>query len=217
MARAQDKERRWGDLVVWGPFAPVTEADLDEVERVIGRALPADYREFVLVAHGGTLRYGVRLPPGDPDGDLAEFSDLFRAVGEGPGTLIGEWRSHPGSHLAEYFPAPVLPVARDGGGSVLMLDLREGSHGTVLAYVAPLPGWAGGDGRGHGGVVAPSWTEYLGMLTVDEDMAREVWQDARDGAEPDWLPSVTHWLDSAFPDWRSRPWASRSTSDSSDG
>jgi cell wall assembly regulator SMI1 len=207
MERDEDKERRWGNLVLWGPFAPITAADLDEVERAIGRPLPRDYRGFLEAAHGGTVQYAVRLPPDDPDGDWLEFSELFTAVGEGPGTLIGEWRSSPRNYFARFLPAPVLPVANDGGGSVLLLDLREETHGQVWAYVHGLPPWAGGDARNSGGLVAESWTEYLSMLTVNEELARDIWEDARDGAEPGWLPSVVHWLDAGLPGWRSLPWA----------
>ena len=202
-----DKERRWGDLVLWGPFSPVGDADLDAVEHAIGHRLPRDFREFVKVAHGGTIQYAVRLPPDDPDGELIEHCRLYEAVGDGPDTLIGAWRSHPSTFLHELLPWPILPVAGDGGGSELYLDLREDSLGTVWAYVHGLPAWAGGDDRDRGGVVAASWTDYLGMLVLHEDLAREIWQDARDGAEADWLPSVVHWLDAGLPGWRSRPWA----------
>jgi len=189
-------DRRWGDLVLWGPFAPVSAADLDRVEGVVGHRLPPDYREFLTVAHGGTLPYAVRLPPGDTDGDLIQFSTLFTGTGEGPETLLGEWRPQAS--------APLLPVAQDGGGSTLLLDLRDGS---VWAFVRGLPTWAGGSGQDRGGQVAGSWTRYLGMLVVDEDMAQEVWEDARNGAGPEWSASVRRWLDAGLPGWRARPWA----------
>lgn len=207
MTRDDDKERRWGHLVVWGPFTAVTDADLRRIEEVIGLPLPADYRDFLAAVHGGTLQYAVRLPPHDPGGHLVEFSQLFAAKGDGAGTLVGEWRSHPSTYLAELLPAPILPVARDGGGSMLFLDLREESHGAVWAFVHGLPAWAGGVNQDRGGVVAPSWTEYLDMLVIDEQMAEEIWTDARERAEPGWLPSVVHWLDAGIPAWRAEPWA----------
>lgn len=43
---SQLKDRRWGDLVLWGPFTAITDADLDRVEHVIGAALPDDYRSY---------------------------------------------------------------------------------------------------------------------------------------------------------------------------
>jgi hypothetical protein len=49
------------------------------------------------------------------------FSDLFDVLGDGPGTLVGEHRSHASTFMAELLPEPVLPVARTGGGSVLYL------------------------------------------------------------------------------------------------
>jgi cell wall assembly regulator SMI1 len=202
--------RHWGNVVLWGPFTPVTDTELDQVEQLIGRPLPRDYREFIAIANGGTLPYAVRLPPDEPQAGLIEFSDLYRATGDGRGTLIGEWHAFPGTFIAEQFPPPVLPVARDGGGSELLLDLRDGTHGTVLAFVHGLPAWAGGDGRDRGGVVAGSWGEYLALLTIDEEYARDVWSEARKEMAPsdlDWRTSVERWLDSGIPDWRSRPWA----------
>ena len=207
MVQPDDMARRWGSLVLWGPFTSVTDADFDRVERVVGVALPASYRSFMRIAHGGTLPYAVRLPPGDPTGDVIEFSDLYDVVGDGPGTLIGEHRTHPSTFMAESLPAPLLPVARAGGGSELYLDLRGETHGTVWAYVHGLPDWAGGDGQDRGGVVATSWDDYVEMLFIDEENAQEIWEDAIDGAEADWLPSVIDWLDAGLPGWRQLPWA----------
>lgn len=45
------------------------------------------------------------------------------------------------------------------------------------------------------------------MLEVDPQLAEEIWEDAREHAEPEWLPSVIHWLDAGLPEWRSFPWA----------
>jgi cell wall assembly regulator SMI1 len=205
---SDDMDRRWGDLVVWGPFTSITDADLDDVEQAIGVSLPDDYRRFMKVAHGGRLEYAVRLPPHDPAGSLIEFADLFTAVGDRAGTLFGEWQSHPSTFMAEVLPAPLLPVARDGGGSMLYLDMRHQTHGHVWAYVHGLPDWAGGDGRDRGGRIASSWQEYLAMLFIDEDLAQDIWEDARRGAEPDGLASVRRWLDAGLPGWQSRAWAS---------
>jgi cell wall assembly regulator SMI1 len=172
LVEPDDIARRWGNLVLWGPFTSVRETDFDRVERVVGVALPPGYRRFMKVAHGGTLQYAVRLPPDDSTGQVIEFSSLYDVVGDGSDTLIGELRAHPSTFMAEALPAPLLPVARDGGGSQLYLDVRSESHGTVWAFMHGLPHWAGGDGQDRGGVVAASWDDYLRMLFIDEEMAR---------------------------------------------
>jgi cell wall assembly regulator SMI1 len=207
LVEPDDIARRWGNLVLWGPFTSVRETDFDRVERVVGVALPPGYRRFMKVAHGGTLQYAVRLPPDDSTGQVIEFSSLYDVVGDGSDTLIGELRAHPSTFMAEALPAPLLPVARDGGGSQLYLDVRSESHGTVWAFMHGLPHWAGGDGQDRGGVVAASWDDYLRMLFIDEEMARGTWEDAVDGAEDDWLQSVIDWLDAGLPGWRNLPWA----------
>ncbi len=112
MVEPNDITRRWGTLLLWGPFTSVTDADFDAVERIIGEALPPGYRSFMKVAHGGTLPYAVvRLPPDDPTGSAIEFSDLYDVLGDGPGSLIGEYRAHPSTFMAESLPAPLLPIA----------------------------------------------------------------------------------------------------------
>ena len=94
---------------------------------------------------------------------------------------MGEYRAHPSTFMAESLPAPLLPVARDGGGSELHLDLRHETHGAVWAFVHGLPYWAGGDGQDRGGVVAGSWEDYLRVLFIDEEMAKETWPNPGDG------------------------------------
>jgi hypothetical protein len=147
-----DKERRWGRLVVWGPFIPIGDTDLDRVEQAVGWALPEAYRAFTKVAHGGTLQYAARLPPGDPNGDFVELSEMLTVTGDGWGSLVGEWASHPTTYMAEQLPAGLLPV-------------------------------------------------------ITGTMAQEICEDAKEGAEPGWLPSVVHWLDAGRPGWRWSAWA----------
>lgn len=185
----------------------MTQADLGAVERAIGHALPPQYREFMLIANGGTLPYSVRLPPDSPDGQFVSFLDLYTINGDGWGSLLGGWRFLPKTFIADQLPAGVLPVATDGGGSELFIDLREGTFGAVWAFVHGLPDWAGGDNIDRGGAVAADWQGYLDMLTVDEEYAEEVWTDNQPDPDPSWTAALVSWLDSGLPDWRSRPWA----------
>jgi hypothetical protein len=194
--------RQYRRRTLWGPFAPIERDDLSQVEGAIGRPLPRQFSEFLLVANGGTLPYAIRLPPDDPDGRLISY-DMHHAAD----TLAAEWRGFPSTYLAELLPPDLLPVARDAGGSQLFLDLRDQTHGQVWAFVHGLPEWAGGDGGDRGGVVSPDWDGYLAMLTIDEDYASDVWADARAGHDDAWTTAVIAWLDSGLPDWRSRGWA----------
>ena len=192
--------------VLWGPFNAVGPKDVDLVEHVIGRALPKDYRGFISAANGGTLPYAVRLPPqSDNDGKLIEFSAL-RSV-RGDFSLTASWNDFGSTVMAEHLPHGLLGVAQDGGGSTLYIDLRDESFGSVWAFVFGLPEWTGSSRSNMGGLVAPSWDAYMDMLTLEEDYAQEVWQEAQIDPDEDWTRAVVAWLDSGLPDWRTAPWA----------
>lgn len=190
--------------VLWGPFDAVDLDEVEQLEQTIDRRLPADYREFIVLASGGTLPYAVRLPPGDADGELLEFDTLTRVGGNF--NLAAAWKNFGNTVFAEHLPNGLLEVARDGGGSTLFLDLRDESFGSVWAFVFGLPSWTGSSRSTIGGQVAPSWNDYLDMLTLDEDYAREVWEEAHINPDPDWTTAVVAWLDSGLPEWRTASW-----------
>ncbi|KRC53021.1 hypothetical protein ASE19_11555 [Nocardioides sp. Root79] len=191
--------------MLWGPFEDVDAADLDRVEDQIGERLPDDFRAFLLVAHGGTLPYAVRLPPGDEAGHLIEFSSFAGLRGDW--SLSRRWADFPATFMADHLPHGLLEVANDGGGSCLYVDLRPGTRGKVWAFVHGLPEWTGLNRTNMGGEVAESWDAYLDLLTIDEDYARDVWEEAVSSPDASWMTAVTAWLDSALPNWRSRGWA----------
>lgn len=197
--------RRYRKLIVWGPFQPSDDDDLDRVERELGRSLPKEYREFLLVGNGGRMEYAVSLPPGEP-GELVSFDDLMSVD-----RLVQGWRDHQPVAAAVGLPSELLPVARDGSGSQLYLDLRPTTYGQVLAFVHGLPAWAGGGDGDSFGVVTASWNDYLDQVSLEEDMAELQWQDAceEDGTNEGraWREAVAAWLDAGMPDWRSREWA----------
>jgi len=197
--------RSYRDRVLWGPFQPISESELESVEGEIGRALPKAYRDFLLAAHGGTLPYAIRLPPGDPEGELIQFDSLTHVGGNWG--LAKHWADFGSTFMAEHLPPDLLQVAEDGGGSALYLDLRPDSHGAVWAFVHALPAWTGSGRSNLGGQVARSWESYLDMLTIDEDYAREVWEEAGANTDPTWTAQVVDWLDSGLPGWRSCTWA----------
>jgi cell wall assembly regulator SMI1 len=190
--------------MLWGPFEDVGAADLDRVEEQIGESLPEDFRAFLLVAHGGTLPYAVRLPPGDETGELIEFSSFASLHGDW--SLSRRWDNFPATFMAEHLPHGLLEVANDGGGSSLYVDLRSGTRGKVWAFVHGLPDWTGANRTDMGGEVAESWDSYLDLLTIDEDYAREVWEEANAKPDASWIDAVTEWLDSGLPNWRSLNW-----------
>lgn len=185
-------------LHVWGPFHEADAAALDAIEHELGAALPVDYRAFVSDVGGGTVPYAVWLPPGARDAEAIQFDHLVTVDG-----LMAERAAYLAGSLPEVMPPSLLPVARDGGGSMLYVDLADGA---VWAFVTGLPAWAGEPAGPRGGRLAASWSDYLAMLRMDPDYARDVWEDRHD-ADPEWVAALEAWLDDGLPDWRDRGWA----------
>lgn len=197
--------RSYRGRVLWGPFDDVEPGQIGELEAAIGRTLPADYRQFISVANGGTLPYSVRLPPDAAGGELLEFSALTRV--RGTVGLAEAWKNFGNTVFAEHLPHGLLEVAQDGGGSTLFIDLRDESFGSVWAFVFGLPEWTGSSRSSMGGLVAATWSAYLDMLTLEEDYAREVWAEAQVNPDAAWTAAVVAWLDSGLPEWRTASWA----------
>lgn len=133
---------RFRHLAIEGAKPPPTETQLAIIETLLGANLPASFREFLRVANGGYLQYVVDVPSASGRIEQLCFDRIFSAD-EGTfldETFIGEIRS-----AREYakIPQGVLPFARDGGGSVVYLDLSCDGNGRVVAFVMGLPEWAG--------------------------------------------------------------------------
>jgi hypothetical protein len=208
---AEEVMRRYRGRVLYGPFASLDPGDMQALEAETGYPVPVAYRAFLEVAHGGSLDYSVRVPPG-PDGEIIAFSDLYRAGrddrGEyGFGTLTGEYRQ-----WAKIIGAgrALLPIAHNGGGDTLFLELDGQSPGRVIAFIHGLPSWTGLTGQDTVAVVGDSFDAYLDSLFISEDIAEMAWEDAQniDSSDP-WHDAVEAWLNEGLPGWRERPWALR--------
>ena len=192
--------RSYRELVLFGPFTPLPAEGLAGVEATLGVALPQPYRRLLEVANGGTVEYDVRLP----SGDVVSFPDLIPAD-----RLGAEYRSLQESFLAVHLPvSTLLPVARDGCGSLLMLDLGAERHGRVVAFVHGLPAWTGSSRDDMFVELAPDVDAYLDSLFIDDETAESEWSGVLGTAlyNP-WRDVVVQWLDRGLPDWRDRPWA----------
>ena len=95
------------------PGQPADPAAVAGLERELGRALPADYRRFLLEVGGGKPEANVL--EGDPRVGVQRFLDLG-------GTL--DLRRH---QYSDRVPAEHLPIADAEGGNLLLLDLAAGA------------------------------------------------------------------------------------------
>ncbi|MFD8589036.1 SMI1/KNR4 family protein [Streptomyces sp. NPDC059637] len=198
--------------LVGGPFRPFDPGECDALERETGAPLPPAYRAFLESAGGERLDYTIRIPACEPE-PLQGFGDLHRLgrddAGEyGWGTLLGEYRRSRDVWLAENVSSTgLLPIARNGGGDTLFLDLNPATHGRLHAFVhaVPLPGYLDSPVFAK---VAEDFNAYLDSLFVDPDMAEDTWADvaASDPSDP-WRRTVEEWLDKETPGWRAEAWA----------
>jgi hypothetical protein len=208
-----EPSRRYRDTYAFGPFAAFRAEEARVLEEEIGRSLPPEYLAFLEVANGGSLEYVIRVPSGEALG----FSTLYRLGRDdsdeyGPGTLLGSYRRLPGTVFAEILAAEglavrsLLPVARNGGGDQLSLDLSPEGNGRVLAATYGRPGL---NGHPAIAVLAADFHAYLDALIIDEETAEWAWDyyvgDA--GSEDPWRRAIEEWLDQGHPAWRTRSWA----------
>lgn len=113
------------------------------------------------------------------------------------GTFVGEIRA-----ARQYQEAPpgILPFARNGGGSMVYLDLTEEGKGRVVAFVEGLPEWTGLRTQSAFIELASSFDEYVDKLRIDREMViDQLQQDAKTIAHVD---ATEEWLDIGMPLWR---------------
>ena len=176
-----------------------TDTQLTAIETLLDAHLPASFRDFLRVANGGYLEYVIDVPMGTGKTEPLCFCYLFSAD-EGTfcdGTLVGEIRS-----AREYLKIPqgVLPFARDGGASVVYLDLSPKGNGRVVALVTGLPEWANSRTKSAFIELTSSFDEYVAKLRIDRDVViDQVLDEPTDMSDVD---AIEEWLDIGMPRWR---------------
>jgi hypothetical protein len=192
-------------VVIEGAMSPPTTTEIAAIESAVGVGLPEDFKEFLRVANGGHIEYEIDV--GHPEGMERMGFGLLFATRRSPGatsaleTFLGEleaaWRIGPISR-------EVLPIARDGGGSMLFLDLTAEGGGRIVAFVHGLPAWAGGRQTDAFVEVAPSFSDYISKLFISEELARDLIDDAQGQGDRARLAEIREWLEIGMPDWRDR-------------
>jgi hypothetical protein len=187
-----------------------TDAQLAAIENLLGASLPQSFRDFLRAANGGYLEYVIDVSMRDGTSEQLSFCGIFAADAGTfcDETLVGEIRSG-----REHFKLPqgVLPFARDGGGSVVFLDLSSEGNGRVVAFVHGLPAWTGLRGESAFVELAPSFDEYVQKLRIDREAAVEHLE--HDATELSHVEATEQWLDIGLPGWREQESALRQAVD----
>ncbi len=190
---------RYRHLVITGAKPAPTETQLAVIEALLGAMVLASFRDFLNVANGGHLDYVIDVPTGTGNTEEISFDHLFSAD-DGTfcnGTLIGEVRS---ARQGIKIPQGVLPFARDGGGSVVYLDLSPEGGGRVVAFVLGLPEWAGQRTESGFVVLALSFDEYVAKLRMDRELIIDCLE--HDIERMSELDDMEQRLDIGMPQWR---------------
>jgi cell wall assembly regulator SMI1 len=177
-----------------------TAADIEAIEALLGASLPASFRAYLEVANGGYLDYSIDVDVGGGRMESLSFCALFSAdLGKSNGeTFVGEIRS---CRECMKIPVGVLPFARDGGGSMVFLDLSPDGGGAVVAFIEGLPAWTGRRAASAFVKIASSFDDYVDKLQIDRD---DVIDHLTHGVtDPSHVDAYEEWLDIGLPNWRS--------------
>jgi hypothetical protein len=191
---------KYHHLAIEGAKPPPSKAQICAIEDELGAKLPPSFLQYLAVANGGYLEYSIEVPTGSGKSEDLSFCGLFSAdIGTFcDETFVGEIRS--GRQFAK-LPVGVLPFARDGGGSMVYLDLTTAGNGRVVAFVKGLPGWTGLRTDSAFIELATSFDEYVGKLKIDLDAVIDHLK--YDATELSHIASTEEWLDIGLPNWRS--------------
>ena len=189
---------RYRHLALDGAKPPPTAQQIAAIEALLEAPLPPAFLAFLQVANGAWSDYTCDVPDGEGGVEKMGFNTFFSAE-EGDfcdETLIGEMRAAR-QHMA--MPVKILPFARDGGNSMVFLDLTPEGAGRVMSYVQELPEWTGK--RAHGFIeLAPSFDAWLDGLYIDRDTVLDELEHSV--SEPSHLDAMAQWLDIGMPAWR---------------
>lgn len=175
------------------------KSELKAIEDLLGTELPEDFLEFLNVANGGYIEYVIDVSFREGKTEPLSFCSIFSTE---PGdfcdeTFIGEIKSE-----REYakIPNKILPFARDGGGSIVYLDLTDEGNGRVVAFVQGLPEWTGLRTESEFIQLAASFEEYIRKLRIDRNLLID--QIQNDVSQISHIDATLEWLEIGMPDWR---------------
>src|SRR6185436_10198536 len=156
---------KYRHLAIEHAKAPPSESQLHAIEDELGAELPLSFKQYLDVANGGYLEYIIDVPTGT--GNSRPFHSVVFSADTGTfcdETFVGEIRS--GRDYTK-IPKRILPFARDGGGSIVYLDLSSAGNGRVVAFVEGLPSWASKRTGPAFIELASSFDEYVDKLKLD--------------------------------------------------
>jgi len=145
---------------------PLTEADINDLERYLGRRLPIAYKQFLLRYNGGRPTPEYFPIHGMPQNDFGAIH-LFFGIDRKIESSNIRWNA---DVMTDRLPSEYLPIACDNSGDLLCLALDGPSAGEVVFWdyyneqSSPNPGYE------NIYKVARSFEGFLESLCCDPDL-----------------------------------------------
>jgi len=143
--------------VIWEPYLEIpniaSDADIRQVEEVLGVRFPADYRA-VLQAHQGQM-------PEPSDFKVGRGNDVLSCLLHAtPSVRDNQYHLLSGYEIIrDYLPPTVFPIAETPGGNKICLDYRTSSDAPVIIH------WNHELDEDQAiTLLAPSFTDFLAKL-----------------------------------------------------
>ena len=190
---------RYRHLAIDNAKPAPTESQLRAIETLLDARLPESFIEFLNVANGGYLEYVIDVPMHTGRTEQLSFCGIFSAD-EGTfcdETLVGEINAE---RQYKKIPPGVLPFARDGGSSMVYLDLTPEGNGSVVAFVQGLPEWTGLRTESAFIELADSFDEYVTKLRIDLEAIIDHLE--HDVTELSHIAATEEFLDIGLSNWR---------------
>jgi len=178
-----------------------SDEEIHEVECNLGRKIPKDYKEFLIKCNGGYLDYELLI-----EEEYIALSQLYSIFHNGGCETNPFELKHAKNN--KLIPSYVLPIATDGGGSILYLDLRHGYQ--LMASIRGLPEWTKGNRKSVLIKISNSFEEYINKLLISDETA-ELHIDNFEISESS-VRATIDWLDSGNEEWKDKfrnKWNSR--------
>ena len=145
-------------VVFEGTASPLSELDIDRVERRLGIHLPQDLKEHYLVHNGGRPRPRFFIKGGEPYG-VHEFLPMNTGDTSFEHSYVMLVVRTP------EFPRGYLPFAYDEGGDYFLYSVKPESFGNIMFNQQDYYG----DDERFVVFLAPSLREFINSLTEEPD------------------------------------------------
>jgi cell wall assembly regulator SMI1 len=127
--------RNLEELGIWHsrePLPPPTSEQIEFVESLIGAKLPESYVAFLRFSNGGRPEARIFYDRTEGSREEWEVDRIFHLGSDTNSTENVIWNYQ---HRWAGAPREVLPIAEDGSGNLICLDLTDQGNGRVIVWV----------------------------------------------------------------------------------